>query len=330
MTDKQQNITTFLALAVLACVLGVVCTIGILTFGKTDEIIQGQAEVNEYRVSSKVPGRILEFRVHEGQFVKAGDTLAIIEAPEVEAKKAQAEAVKTAAEAQNTKAEKGARKEQIQAAYEMWQKAKTGREITEKSYNRISNLYKEGVVSEQKYDEVKAQYDAAISTENAAKAQYTLAVKGAQEEDKEMAAAQVKQAEGVVAEVNSYINETILTAYADGEVTDIYPHIGELVGTGAPIMSVAIMNDVWATFNVREDYLKKMEIGTEFDAYIPALETTAKMKVNYMKDMGDFAAWKATKQTGQYDLKTFEVRAVPMEEINGLRPGMTVLYNINK
>ncbi len=330
MTDKQQNITTFLALAVLVCVLGVVCAIGILTFGKTDEIIQGQAEVAEYRVSSKVPGRILEFRVHEGQFVKAGDTLAIIEAPEVEAKKAQAEAVKTAAEAQNTKAEKGARKEQIQAAYEMWQKAKTGREIMEKSYNRINNLYKEGVVSEQKYDEVKAQYDAAVSTENAAKAQYTLAVKGAQEEDKEMAAAQVKQAEGVVAEVNSYINETILTAYADGEVTDIYPHIGELVGTGAPIMSVAIMNDVWATFNVREDYLKKMEIGTEFDAYIPALETTAKMKVNYMKDMGDFAAWKATKQTGQYDLKTFEVRAVPMEEINGLRPGMTVLYNINK
>ncbi|MCQ2606728.1 MAG: efflux RND transporter periplasmic adaptor subunit [Bacteroidales bacterium] len=330
MTDKQQNITTFLALAVLVCVLGVVCAIGILTFGKTDEIIQGQAEVAEYRVSSKVPGRILEFRVHEGQFVKAGDTLAIIEAPEVEAKKAQAEAVKTAAEAQNTKAEKGARKEQIQAAYEMWQKAKTGREIMEKSYNRINNLYKEGVVSEQKYDEVKAQYDAAVSTENAAKAQYTLAVKGAQEEDKEMAAAQVKQAEGVVAEVNSYINETILTAYADGEITEIYPHIGELVGTGAPIMSVAIMNDMWATFNVREDYLKKMELGTEFDAYIPALETTAKMKVNYMKDMGDFAAWKATKQTGQYDLKTFEVRAVPMEEINGLRPGMTVLYNINK
>ncbi len=330
MTNKQQNITTFLALAVLVCVLGVVCAIGILTFGKTDEIIQGQAEVAEYRVSSKVPGRILEFRVHEGQFVKAGDTLAIIEAPEVEAKKAQAEAVKTAAEAQNTKAEKGARKEQIQAAYEMWQKAKTGREIMEKSYNRINNLYKEGVVSEQKYDEVKAQYDAAVSTENAAKAQYTLAVKGAQEEDKEMAAAQVKQAEGVVAEVNSYINETILTAYADGEITEIYPHIGELVGTGAPIMSVAIMNDMWATFNVREDYLKKMELGTEFDAYIPALDTNTKMKVTYMKDMGDFAAWKATKQTGQYDLKTFEVRATPTNDIKGLRAGMTVLYKINE
>ena len=330
MTDRQQNITTILALTVLVCVLAVVCAIGIFTFGKNDEILQGQAEAAEYRVSSKIPGRILEFRVHEGQKVKAGDTLAIIEAPEVEAKKAQAEAVKTAAEAQNTKAEKGARKEQIQAAYEMWQKAKTGREIMEKSYTRISNLYKEGVVSEQKYDEIKAQYDAAVSTENAARAQYTMAVRGAQEEDKEMAAAQVKQAEGVVAEVDSYISETILTAYADGEITEIYPHVGELIGTGAPIMSVAIMNDMWATFNVREDYLTKMPIGTEFQAYIPALDTTATMKVDYMKDMGDFAAWKATKQTGQYDLKTFEVRATAKSDIKGLRPGMTVLYKINE
>lgn len=329
-TDKQQRINTLAALGVLAVILGIVCVVGILTFGKTDEILQGQAEVNEYRVSSKIPGRILEFRVHEGQMVKAGDTLAIIEAPEVEAKMAQAQAVKTAAEAQNTKAEKGARQEQIQAAYEMWQKAKTGREITEKSYNRISNLYKEGVVSAQKYDEVLAQYNAAVSTEKAAKAQYTMAVNGAQEEDKEMAAAQVKQAEGVVAEVISYVNETILTAYADGEITEIYPHVGELVGTGAPIMSVARMDDMWATFNVREDYLKTLRVGSEFEAYIPALDTTATMRIDYMKDLGDYAAWKATKQTGQYDLKTFEVRAVATSEVEGLRPGMTVLYKINE
>ncbi len=329
-TDKQQRINTLAALGVLAVILGIVCVVGILTFGKTDEILQGQAEVNEYRVSSKIPGRILEFRVHEGQMVKAGDTLAIIEAPEVEAKMAQAQAVKTAAEAQNTKAEKGARQEQIQAAYEMWQKAKTGREITEKSYNRISNLYKEGVVSAQKYDEVLAQYNAAVSTEKAAKAQYNMAVNGVQEEDKEMAAAQVKQAEGVVAEVISYVNETILTAYADGEITEIYPHVGELVGTGAPIMSVARIDDMWATFNVREDYLKTLRVGSEFEAYIPALDTTATMRIDYMKDLGDYAAWKATKQTGQYDLKTFEVRAVATSEIEGLRPGMTVLYKINE
>lgn len=330
-TEKTQRINIFIALAVLIMVIAAVCVIGILTYGKTNEIMQGQMEVTEYRVSSKVPGRILEFRVKEGQMVKAGDTLAIIEAPEVMAKKVQAEAVKTAALALNDKAEAGTREEQIQGAYELWQKAIVNRDIWDKSFKRVSNLFKEGVVSEQKYDETKAQYDAAIATEKAAKSQYDMAVKGAQKEDKEMAAAQVEQAKGVVAEVNSYVSETILLAYADGEVTDIFPHIGELVGTGAPIMNIAMMDDMWATFNVREDNLAKMPLGSRFTAEFPALGgASVVMEVNYMKDRGDYAAWKATKQTGQYDLKTFEVRAVPTAAIEGLRPGMTVIYRIGE
>ena len=329
-TEKTQRINTFIALAVLGVVIATVCIIGSITYGKTNEIMQGQMEATEYRVSSKIPGRIMEFRVKEGQKVKAGDTLAIIEAPEMKAKKAQAEAVKTAAVALNDKAEAGAREEQIQGAYELWQKAKVNRDIWEKSFNRVSNLYKEGVVSEQKYDETKAQYDAAIATEKAAKSQYNMAVKGAQKEDKEMAAAKVEQAKGVVEEVDSYINETILLAYADGEVTDIFPHIGELVGTGAPIMNIAMMDDMWATFNVREDHLRNLPLGSRFTAEIPALGASVVMEVNYMKDRGDFAAWKATKQTGQYDLKTFEVRAVPTAEVEGLRPGMTVIYRVGE
>ena len=329
-TERTQRINTFIALAVLGIVIATVCIIGSITYGRTNEIMQGQMEVSEYRVSSKIPGRIMEFRVKEGDIVKAGDTLAIIEAPEVKAKKAQAEAVKTAAVALNDKAEAGAREEQIQGAYELWQKAIVNRDIWEKSFKRVSNLYKEGVVSEQKYDETKAQYDAAVATEKAAKSQYDMAVKGAQKQDKEMAAAKVEQAKGVVAEVDSYIHETILTAYADGEVTDIFPHIGELVGTGAPIMNIAMMDDMWATFNVREDHLKKLPLGSRFTAEFPALGASVVMEVNYMKDRGDYAAWKATKQTGQYDLKTFEVRAVPVMKVNGLRPGMTVIYRVGE
>jgi Multidrug resistance efflux pump len=329
-TERTQRINTIIALAVLGLVIATVCVIGSITYGRTNEIMQGQMEVTEYRVSSKVPGRIMEYRVKEGDKVKAGDTLAIIEAPEVKAKKAQAEAVQTAAVALNDKAEAGAREEQIQGAYELWQKAIVNRDIWEKSFKRVSNLYKEGVVSEQKYDETKAQYDAAVATEKAAKSQYDMAVKGAQKQDKEMAAAKVEQAKGVVAEVNSYINETILLAYADGEVTDIFPHIGELVGTGAPIMNIAMMDDLWATFNVREDHLKRMPIGSRFTAEFPALGASVIMEVNYMKDRGDYAAWKATKQTGQYDLKTFEVRAVPVTKVEGLRPGMTVIYRVGE
>ena len=325
---KHQRINTYLAIVVLAIVIAVVCVIGIFTFGQTDEIIQGQAEVNEYRVSSKIPGRIMEFKVHEGQQVRKGDTLAIIEAPEVEAKKAQAEAVKSAAVAQSAKAQNGARKEQIEGAFEMWQKAKVGVDIAEKSFRRIEKLREEGVVSEQKYDEVKAQYDAAIATEKAAKSQYDMAQNGAQNEDKAMAAAQVLQASGVVAEVNSYINETVLTAYADGEVAEIFPKIGELVGTGAPIMNIAQMDEQWASFNVREDDLLQFKKGHVFDAYIPALDQTVQMQVSYISELGEYAAWKATKQTGQYDLKTFEVRATPTTTIPDLRPGMSVLYTL--
>lgn len=330
-TERTQRINTIISLTVLGIVIAAVCVIGSITYGKTNEIMQGQMEVTEYRVSSKVPGRILEFRVKEGQMVKAGDTLAIIEAPEVKAKKAQAEAVKTAAVALNDKAEAGAREEQIQGAYELWQKAIVNRDIWEKSFKRVSNLFKEGVVSEQKFDETKAQYDAAVATEKAAKSQYDMAVKGAQKQDKEMAAAKVEQAKGVVEEVDSYIHETILLAYADGEVTDIFPHIGELVGTGAPIMNIAMMDDMWATFNVREDHLSNMPLGSRFTAEFPALGgTSVIMEVTYMKDRGDYAAWKATKQTGQYDLKTFEVRAVPVSAVPGLRPGMTVVYRIGE
>ena len=329
-TERTQRINTFIALAVLGLVIATVCVIGSITYGRTNEIMQGQMEVSEYRVSSKIPGRIMEFRVKEGDMVKAGDTLAIIEAPEVMAKKTQAEAVRTAAEALSDKAEAGAREEQIQGAYELWQKAIVNRDIWDKSFKRVSNLYKEGVVSAQKYDETKAQYDAAVSTEKAAKSQYDLAVKGAQQQDKDMAAAKVEQAKGVVEEVDSYISETILLAYADGEVTDIFPHIGELVGTGAPIMNIAMMDDMWATFNVHEDHLRKLPLGSHFTAEFPAIGASVVMEVNYMKDRGDYAAWKATKQTGQYDLKTFEVRAVPVTKVEGLRPGMTVIYRVGE
>lgn len=315
-----------LAFLTLLGVIALVAVVGFFMLRKGPEIIQGQAEVNEYRVSSKVPGRILEFRVKEGQTVQAGDTLAILEAPDIAAKMEQARAAEAAAQAQNEKAIKGARQEQIQAAYEMWQKAQAGVDIAEKSYKRVKNLFEQGVMPAQKLDEVTAQRNAAIATEKAAKAQYTMAKNGAEREDKMAAAALVERAKGAVAEVESYVKETFLIAQAAGEVSEIFPKVGELVGTGAPIMNIAILKDMWVTFNVREDLLKNLTMGAEFEAIVPALDNKAiKLKVDYMKDLGTYAAWKATKTTGQFDLKTFEVRARPMESVEGLRPGMSVI-----
>ena len=194
---------------------------------------------------------------------------------------------------------------------------------------RVENLFGQGVVSEQKRDEAKAQYDAAVATEKAAKSQYDMAVNGAEEEVKEMAAAQMRQAQGVVAEVNSYIDETVLTASLDGEVSEIFPMVGELVGTGAPIMNIAVMDDMWVSFNVREDLLQDLTMDAVREAYVPALDKTIEVKVSYMRDLGSYAAWKATKVNGQYDLKTFEVRAIPQQKVENLRPGMTVIIDRN-
>ena len=310
---KSQNSNMLLAFLTLTGVIAIVALVGFFMLRKGPEIVQGQAEVTEYRVSSKVPGRILEFRVKEGQSVQAGDTLAILEAPDVQAKLEQARAAESAAQAQNEKALKGARREQIQAAYEMWQKALAGLEIAEKSYTRVKNLHDQGVMSTQKLDEVTAQRNAARATEKAAKAQYDMAKNGAERE------------KGAVAEVESYIKETYLIAQTAGEVSEIFPKVGELVGTGAPIMNIAILDDMWVTFNVREDLLQGLGMNTEFEAFIPALDKNIRLKVYYMKDLGTYAAWKATKTTGQFDLKTFEVKAAPQEKVEGLRPGMSVV-----
>lgn len=325
-SQKSQNSNMLLAFLTLLGVIVVVAVIGFFLLRKGPEIIQGQAEVTEYRVSSKVPGRILEFRVKEGQTVQAGDTLALLEAPDIMAKMDQARAAEAAAQAQNEKALKGARREQVQAAYEMWQKAKAGVEIAEKSHKRVKNLFEQGVMPAQKLDEVSAQLNASTATEKAAKAQYMMAKNGAEREDKLAAAALVDRAKGAVAEVESYIKETYLIAQAGGEVSEIFPKVGELVGTGAPIMNIAIMNDMWVTFNVREDLLKNLTMGAEFDAFVPALDNKEiRLKVYYMKDLGTYAAWKATKTTGQFDLKTFEVKATPAEKVKALRPGMSVI-----
>ena len=180
-------------------------------------------------------------------------------------------------------------------------------------------------MSAQKRDEAFASYKAMEAQMKAAQSQYDMAVNGARVEDKMAAAAQVGRARGAVREVNSYIHETVQVAQMEGEVADIYPKVGELVGTGSPIMSIAVMDDMWGTFNIREDQLDGMKVGSEFTAFVPAFNKDIKMKVYYLKDQGSYAVWKATKANGQYDLKTFEVKARPVEKLEGLRPGMSLI-----
>lgn len=325
--EKKYSMNNMLlAFIAVLVVVGFVALAGFFLLAPPDEIIMGQAEAKQVRISGKVPGRIESYRFDEGDKVKAGDTLVFLDTPDILAKLQQAEAVRSAAEAQSSKASKGARTQEITAAYEMWQKAKAGLDIAEKSYKRVQNLYDQGVMSAQKRDEADANYQAMVATEKAARSQYEMAKEGARREDKLAAEALVQQAEGAVAEVESYIKEHALISPIDGEIMERFPEIGELVGSGAPVMNIADMNDMWVTFSVREDLLKDIKIDAQITGFIPALENKEiTMKVYYMKDMGSYAAWKATKATGQFDAKTFEVRARPIEKVEHLRPGMSVI-----
>ena len=326
MSEKTQHKNILLAISAFTIVVIVVAVIGFVCFGNNDDnVIQGEVEVSEYRVSSKLPGRIAEICVTEGDFVHKGDTLAILDVPEVEAQKRAAEATQDAAKAVSDMADNGARKEQIQAAYQLWQQAVAASDIAEKTYKRLQNLYNEGVISAQKRDEAFAAYKATQAQVLAAKSQYDMAKSGARNEERKAASDQANAAKNATDVVKSLLRETVQIATADGEVSEIFPKVGELVGLGSPIMSISEMNDMWGTFNIREDQLNGMKVGDTFKAYGPAFDKEIEMKVYHIKDQGSFAVWKATKTNGQYDIKTFEVKARPSKPVEGLRPGMTLI-----
>ena len=325
MKKKNKDLRTGLIALIIVVIL--IFIVGLIINRPEPIIIQGEADASEIRISGKITGRINKFNVEEGSQVHMGDTLVIIDSPELSAKLEQANAAENAAQAQNKKAIKGARKEQIMGAFEMWQKAQVGVDISKKSYDRVQRLFDKGVVTAQKRDEAEAQYKAAVATANAAKSQYDMAKNGAESEDKEAALALVDRAKGAVNEVKSYFKEITLTSPINGEVTDVYPKRGELVGAGAPIMSIVDLNDIWFTFNVREDLLGELKMGKTFKVKVPALNNQiVEVKVSYIKALASYATWKATKTTGQFDVKTFEVRARPTAKVENLRPGITALF----
>ena len=324
--EQKKNYNLVIGLVALVTILFIIGITGYFVSRPKPLTIQGEAEATEYRVSGKVPGRIERLCVREGDIVHKGDTVAFIDSPEVRAKLRQLQAVADAASAQNAKATNGARSEQIAAAYQLWQSAIIQEDVLKKSYDRTKNLFDKGVVAAQKYDEVEAKYNAAVSQTIAAKSQYDMAVNGARIEDKQAAAALVEQAQGALQEVEGYMGELCLIAPADGVVAAVFPKVGELVGQGAPVMTITDLSDVWFTFSIREDYLHSMKTGDHLTLTVPALDgRECTVTVNYMAVMESYATWKATKEIGEYDAKTFEVRAVPDAPVDGIRPGMTVL-----
>ena len=318
-----------LTIVVVIIILAGLAIFGFLVIKQGPDTVQGQADATEIRISGKLPGRVEEIFVEEGDTVHKGDTLVHIKSTLVDARLGQAEAMESAAKAANAKVDAGTRKQIVQTAYELWQQAIAAEGIAKKTYDRMEALYSKGVISEQKRDEAKAAYQAASAGVAAAESQYSLAKAGAQKEDKEAAQAMVNVAKGGVKEVNALLEDQYLVAPDDGQIVEIYPNVSELVATGAPIMSLQ-KDDHWVVFNVREDLLKDINIGTVIKIRIPALDVDTEAKVYYIKDLGTYANWQATKSTGDYDARTFQIKARPVKKVENLRPGMSIILESHK
>ncbi|MBY8001053.1 biotin/lipoyl-binding protein [Vibrio fluvialis] len=290
--------------------------------------LQGQIESQQYSISSKVPGRIDQVYVRKGDEVKKGQLIFTLHSPEIEAKLDQAIAGQKAAGALAQEAENGAREQQIRAAKDQWMKAKAAAELAEKTYLRVNNLYKDGVVAEQKRDEANTQWQAAKYTESAAFQMYEMAKEGARAETKQAAQEKARMAAGAVAEVEAYAADTKIESWFDGEVSQVLMQSGELAPQGFPVVTVVDREDSWAVLNVREDLLSHFQKGTTFNAYLPALNKSVEFKVTHVAVMGDFATWRSTDAAQGFDLRTFEVEARPTAPETNLRMGMSVVVEL--
>lgn len=327
---ERKKKTLGFAFVIIMLAIAIVSAIGIIAMSSQPIILQGQIEATEIRISGKLPGRIDTFFVKEGQNVKMGDTLVVINSPEAWAKYQQVNALEDIAKYQNKKIDDGTRIQIIRSMEELWNKSKSDLQLATVTYDRIRILYRDSVVTSQRKDEVEAMYKAAIAAERAAHQQYLLVKDGAQQEDKASARSLVNAAKGTVNEVEALLMDARLTAPEDGQIATIYPKRGELVGAGTPIMSLVILNDCHVVLNVREDYMPYFRMGENFMGDVPAINAKeVEFRINYISPLGSFATWRSTKQTGTYDMKTFEIHALPVKPVADLRPGMSVLVNLD-
>ena len=314
----------------------VVLLLGLIAYGlwkaylpKTIEL-QGRVESETVHISTKVPSRIEEFYVTEGQTVKKGQAVVRFVSPELEAKKEQAQAALQSAMAFHSTVYRGTQQENIDTLYANWQAMKTQAELAATTYKRGENLYQQGVISRQRRDEMLAAQTSARETAEASYQQYARAKRGSTEQQKSTADAQVAMAQAAVKKANALHQETKLYSPTDGTVSKIYGKPTELVATGIPVVSIIEDHDLWVSLNIREDMYSSIYKTKTLEGFIPALNRKANFKVKKIDAEGDFATIKTTRQTGGYDIRSFKFHLVPEQSIPDLKVGMSVLFKIEE
>lgn len=311
----------------LALVLAIVVVVGLwLAWRSPAEQLQGMADADTVNVAAKITARLAELKVREGDRVKAGQVLFVLDSPEVAAKEEQAQGALEAASAVADKADAGARSEDIRAAQANWKRAEAGATLADATYQRVQNLFNEGVMTRQKRDEALAQARSSRELSNAARAQYDQALAGAREQDKRAAQGQVRQARGAVAEVDAAREEVNGRAPLAGEINKRMADVGELVPAGYPVFTLVDIDRMWVSVNLRESQMRGLKIGNRLRGQVPALDRDVEFEVYFINPAGDYATWRATRQSSGYDVRSFEIRLRPVARVEGFRPGMSVLF----
>ena len=327
---KTTNKILVISFAVILLTILTLSILGIFLMRDKDIILQGQIEAEEYNISGLLPGRIEDIYVKKGERIEKGDTLVHIISREMLAEYEAQKSLESVASLQSEKIDAGSRKQLISIARELWDGAKADLRLAKTTYERIKTLYEDSIVSLQRRDEVEAIYKSALAAERAAYYQYQIAIEGAQEQDKASAKAMASAAKSNSEVVKALLNDSKLISPISGEVATIALNEGELSSIGTSIMTIIDIENPYLVINIREDLLKNFKIGEIISCDIPALALKdVSFTINYIAPLGSFATWKSTKDSGGYDLKTFEIQAIPTVKINDLRPGMTCLIKID-
>jgi HlyD family secretion protein len=292
-------------------------------------LVQGEADARRIDIAARIDGRVAERPVDRGQNVTAGQVLVSIDNPELLTKLKEAQAAQAVAAADLARINVGTRAEVVNARRAALASAQANLTLQQQTYDRTRQLTEKDFASVQKLDEATAALDVAHRTLEQAKAALDEAVTGYTAEEHQVAEASLVKAKAAIATLQAQVDELTVTAPASAQVYQIGTEVGEYVSPGVPLLSLVDLGDVWLRFDLREDLVKRLKIGDKVVVRIPALgDRAVTVEVRTIATKGEYAGWRATRATGDFDLRTFEVRAYPVDKPPELRPGMSAYVDL--
>lgn len=288
-------------------------------------LVQGEVDATRIDIAARIDGRVGEIEVQRGQNVAAGAELIRIDNPETLARLRDVEAARIVAQAQLANVEAGTRVETISAQKAAYERAQSAATLAQKTFDRTQQLFGLGHAPQALLDQATDRLQESERAADQAKSAYDQAVNGATREERALAAASVQKAIADIDGVKALVDQMTVVAPVASQVYQRNVEPGEYVSPGVPLLTLIDLSDVWLHFDLREDLVRTLKVGDHFNVRVPALgDRTISAEVKLIATRGEYASWRATRATGEFDLRTFEVRAYPVEKVPELRPGMSV------